>query len=182
MSPIPHIDLDDPESLDPADPSQRSRKLWVMVLLLAVKDMATVVRFEPHRGKRSLIYRVNGLYQDLMSPPRELAGELIEHIEQVIDERHHGHGFQWLGDLINRFRTPEPTAMPKALVELRIEDQVVDAIISIPVTRFGRSVTIALVDGTEWSDTHSVASLKATAILKRMLHTRQRDRPEDQPS
>lgn len=181
MSAIPQIDISDPESLDPSDPAERSRKLWVMVLLLAVKDMATVVRFEPHRGRRSLIYRVNGLYHDLMSPPRELANELIDHIQAIIDQSHGSRG-TWLKRWINQLRPERLPTTPKALVELRIEDQVVDAIVSIPLTKFGRSVVFAVVDGTEWADTRSAASQNAAVILKRMLSSRESKSPEEPPA
>jgi len=176
MAKIPIIDIGNVETLDDADPAERGLKLWSMVLLLAIRDMATVIRFEPHRGKRSLIYRVNGLYQDLMSPPLEMADELIEQIEDLIkfgeSKRRLARLMRWL---FERDGTVS-TMVPKALVELKIGDQSVDAIVTVPLTKYGKSVIIYVVDSTENVKAHSAASRTATEFFKRMFGSKGQNR------
>jgi hypothetical protein len=48
------------------------RKLLYLVLLLAVKDRATEVRFEPASDRWELRYRVAGTVYDMVPPPRFL--------------------------------------------------------------------------------------------------------------
>jgi hypothetical protein len=171
----PLVNIGVVETLDPAKPADRARMVWSMVLLLAVKDMATVVRFEPFRGKRSLVYRVNGLYHDLMSPPRELAEELIGTIETLIVrgrlQRQPPMLLRWL----KTWRKNGEPPMLKALVELKVQNEVVDAILTIPPTKYGRSVVIYLVDGSAFKGPHSAASNEASEVFRRMFGARDRD-------
>jgi hypothetical protein len=168
------VDIGVVEKLDPAKPGQRSRVLWSMVLLLAVKDMATVVRYEPFRGRRSLVYRVNGLYQDLMSPPRDMAEDLISAIESLIERGRLQRKWplaRWLGS----WRKNDDPTTPRSLIELRIRDERVDAILSIPPTKYGRSVIIYLVDSSEVKGARSAAADEAAGIFRRMFEARERD-------
>lgn len=59
---------------------QPVRKLWAMVLMLALKDKASEVRYEPWRNKDTLRYRVGGVYYEMIPPPRSLASEMVKTI------------------------------------------------------------------------------------------------------
>lgn len=165
------IDLGETYALKPA-----LRKLWSMVLLLAIKDLATVIRYEPHRRERALSYRVNGVYYDLVPPGEPLAMGLIDEIEEMATPG----GPSWLpSGLWRRLAgTADSSAErpQKSLVELKVGDQVVDAIITIESTRAGRSVIIYLVDSTVVSETESAAAGRACELLRRMYKSRGRNR------
>jgi type II secretory ATPase GspE/PulE/Tfp pilus assembly ATPase PilB-like protein len=175
MTNTPLVDIGVVEKLDPNNPSHRARMLWSMVLLLAVKDMATVVRFEPFRGKRSLMYRVNGLYHDLMSPPREMADELIGTIDTLIRQGRLQRRRPLLSRLLNSRRKDEVEAVPKALVELKVRNELVDAIFTMPPTKYGRSVVIYLVDSSTIGGAQSTAATEAAELFRRMFGARDRD-------
>jgi hypothetical protein len=168
---IPVIDLNAHEPLNRANPVVPPSTLWSMVLLLAIKKMATVVRFEPHRGKQSLTYRKNGHYHLMMEPPRQMTLELIQEMESVLKtggwQRKRPTVFRWLR------RKPAPDAekdaAQKGLVELKIRDQSVDAIVVIEPTVFSRSVIIYLVDGSPPFRTRSMASRRAARALRRIF-------------
>jgi hypothetical protein len=172
----PVIDLGLADRLDPALSGERARKLWSMVLLLAVKDLATVVRYEPNRGERSLSYRVNGIYHDLVAPPVHMADILIDEIERMAGRVRPP---RLLPGALRRLVRGQPgpaDRLQKALVELKVGDQFVDAIVTIEPTRAGRRVVVYLVDGTAVSETASAASGRAMEVFRRMNRARHRDR------
>ncbi len=73
------------------------RKVWLLVLLLVVKDGATAIRFEPWRFEAEessnrveelgfrMLYEVNGQEHDLVPPPHWLKAHLAREIEAVAD-------------------------------------------------------------------------------------------------
>ena len=86
----------------------------------------------------------------------------------------------WLRRMFTARTDPEPNS-PKALVELEVEGQLVDAIVTMPHTRYGPGVVIYLVDSTEWDDQRSLASRQARAVLRRLSIERRRGAPVDGP-
>ena len=51
-------------------------RLLILVLLLAVKDGATAVCYDPRRGDRALTYVINGTEYEMVPPPEERAAEI----------------------------------------------------------------------------------------------------------
>ncbi|HMF36857.1 MAG TPA: pilus assembly protein PilB, partial [Isosphaeraceae bacterium] len=64
------IDLEAIEEMSEAAPV---RKLLNMVLLLAIKDKASDIHFEPFEEEYKMRYRVDGILYELVPPPRHLA-------------------------------------------------------------------------------------------------------------
>jgi hypothetical protein len=177
---IPVIDLAASEPLDRANPVVPARTLWALVLLLAIKKMATVIRFEPHRGKQALTYRKRGHYHLLMEPPRHMTLELIGEIESVMKN---GGWRRKRPALLSWLQGPEDTnhdeeVTKKCLVELKIRDQTVDAIMVIEPTVFSRSVIIYLVDSSPPFRTRSMASRLAARALRRIFADWKTSKPQ----
>ena len=63
------IDLEAIEEMAEAAPV---RKLLNMVLLLAIKDKASDIHFEPFEEEYKMRYRVDGILYELVPPPRHL--------------------------------------------------------------------------------------------------------------
>ncbi|HEV3120524.1 MAG TPA: hypothetical protein VGY53_01410, partial [Isosphaeraceae bacterium] len=168
------------QPLDRANPEVPPRTLWSMVLLLAIKKMATVVRFEPHRGKQALTYRKRGHYHLLMEPPRHMTLELIGEIESVMKtggwRRKRPALFSWLQRPEDSNHDEEITK--KCLVELKIRDQTVDAIMVVEPTVFSRSVIIYLVDSSPPFRTRSMASRIAARALRRIFSDWKTSKPQ----
>src|SRR5437762_1409910 len=54
------------------------RKIVDMVLLLALKDRATELQFDPIEAGYRICYRVNGEMHDLVPSPREIGGPISQ--------------------------------------------------------------------------------------------------------
>jgi hypothetical protein len=177
---IPVIDLTASEPLDRANPVVPARTLWAMVLLLAIKKMATVVRFEPHRGKQALTYRKRGHYHLMMEPPRHMTLDLISEIESLMKtggwRRKRPAFFSWFQG--NHEPKEDQEVTKKCLVELKIRDQTVDAIMVVEPTICSRSVIIYLVDGSPPFRTRSMASRRAARALRRIFSDWKTSKPQ----
>ncbi len=57
------------------------RKLLNMVLLLAIKDKASDIHFEPFEDEYKMRYRVDGILYELVPPPRHLAPAIASRIK-----------------------------------------------------------------------------------------------------
>ena len=57
------------------------RKLLNMVLLLAIKDKASDIHFEPFEEEYKMRYRVDGVLYELVPPPRHLAPAIASRIK-----------------------------------------------------------------------------------------------------
>lgn len=179
MPQIPVFDITQVENLDAAEPSERAQKLWSMVFLLAVKDMATVIRYEPHRGQRSLAYQVDGVYHTMVPPPKQVANELIDELLRLLvlgqGESPGGWLDRWLP-----WRQQVRVALPlKSLLELRLGDKTVDAIVTVQSNDFGRSAVIYLVDATPEYGPRSEASDKAVQVFRRMFAAKHKERGDE---
>ena len=72
------IDLEAIEEMAEAAPV---RKLLNMVLLLAIKDKASDIHFEPFEEEYKMRYRVDGVLYELVPPPRHLAPAIASRIK-----------------------------------------------------------------------------------------------------
>jgi hypothetical protein len=179
MSKIPVFDLSAAEALDPANPSERARKLWSMVFLLAIKDMATVVRYEPHRGSRALSYQVSGVYQSMVPPPKQVSRELVDELARMLAVTGPHGPFAWLDRLLpwrQETRIPLPY---KALLELKVGDDTVDSIVTLDANDLGPSVVVYLIDTTPEFGPRSEASDKAVRMFRRMFAAKSKERGDE---
>ncbi len=72
------IDLEAIEEMAEAAPV---RKLLNMVLLLAIKDKASDIHFEPFEEEYKMRYRVDGILYELVPPPRHLAPAIASRLK-----------------------------------------------------------------------------------------------------
>ncbi len=78
-----YIDLS-PESMQLLSKSpEKSRKVWIFLLLLALKDGAQEIAYEPTRGEQSLWYRLGSDWHALVAPPRMMGPTLIGEIRDM---------------------------------------------------------------------------------------------------
>jgi type IV pilus assembly protein PilB len=79
--PYPHrLDLGElieSATLEPA------RKLVYLVFLLAIRDKASDIHFEPFENEYRMRYRADGRLLEMTPPPRHLADEIAEHIKSL---------------------------------------------------------------------------------------------------
>src|SRR5256885_15532854 len=57
------------------------RKLLNMVMLLAIKDRASDIHFEPFEDEYKLRYRCDGVMYEMVPPPRHLANAIATRIK-----------------------------------------------------------------------------------------------------
>ena len=146
MPAIPVVDLSDPEVCFETPPV---RKLIYYVLLLALKDRATEVRFEPRRGHFTLSYRVDGVLYEMVPPPADLGPRITNTLKVMAD----------LGIL-------RRNALQRGLFEFRAGDHSADMLVSVQPTPFGESVLLDILDPT-------AAPAEAEQILQSCLAQRE---------
>jgi len=122
------IDLEAIEEMAEAAPV---RKLLNMVLLLAIKDKASDVHFEPFEDEYKMRYRVDGVLYELVPPPRHLAPAISSRIKVMSNL-----------DIAER-RLPQD-----GRIELNIGGNSVDIRVSTLPTLFGESVVLRILDRT----------------------------------
>src|SRR4051794_3380256 len=122
------IDLEAIEEMAEAAPA---RKLLNMVLLLAIKDKASDVHFEPFEEEYKMRYRVDGVLYELVPPPRHLAPAISSRIKVMSNL-----------DIAER-RLPQD-----GRIELYIGGNQVDIRVSTLPTLFGESVVLRILDRT----------------------------------
>jgi len=122
------IDLEAIEEMAEAAPV---RKLLNMVLLLAIKDKASDVHFEPFEDEYKMRYRVDGVLYELVPPPRHLAPAISSRIKVMSNL-----------DIAER-RLPQD-----GRIELAIGGNQVDIRVSTLPTLFGESVVLRILDRT----------------------------------
>lgn|GEM_PF-6564748 len=67
-----------------AQTDDAAQRFWALVLLVAVKDGASEVRFVPKRGKGRLTYKIEGTEYDLLPPPRFLMADIERAARQML--------------------------------------------------------------------------------------------------
>jgi type IV pilus assembly protein PilB len=122
------IDLEAIEEMADAAPV---RKLLNMVLLLAIKDKASDIHFEPFEEEYKMRYRVDGILYELVPPPRHLAPAISSRIKVMSNL-----------DIAER-RLPQD-----GRIQLALGGNSVDIRVSTLPTMFGESVVLRILDRT----------------------------------
>jgi len=121
-------DLADMESMSDTAPI---RKLLNMILLLAIKDQASDVHFEPFEDEFKVRVKADGVLYEMVPPPRHLANAIITRIKVMSDL-----------DIAER-RLPQD-----GRIELNVGGNPVDLRVSVLPTMFGESVVMRVLDKT----------------------------------
>jgi len=129
------INLSDVEALADSAPV---RKLLNMVLLLAIKDHASDVHFEPFEEEFRIRIQTDGVLYEMVPPPRHLAFAITTRIKVMADL-----------DIAER-RLPQD-----GRIELTVGGHPIDMRVSVLPTMFGESVVLRVLD-------RSVVSLDLT--------------------
>jgi type IV pilus assembly protein PilB len=131
------IDLTGAEALADSVPV---RKLLNMVLLLAIKDHASDVHFEPFEDEFRIRIKADGVLYEMVPPPRHLAFAITTRIKVMANL-----------DIAER-RLPQD-----GRIELSVGGHPVDLRVSVLPTLFGESVVLRILD-------RSVVSLDLTKV------------------
>ncbi len=105
------------------------RKLINMVFLLAIKDHASDIHFEPFEDEYKMRYRCDGVLYEMVPPPRHLATAIASRIKVMSNL-----------DIAER-RLPQD-----GRIELNVGGNPVDMRVSVLPTMFGESVVIRVLD------------------------------------
>jgi type IV pilus assembly protein PilB len=122
------IDLESLMELQDAAPV---RKLINMVFLLAIKDHASDIHFEPFEDEYKMRYRCDGTLYEMVPPPRHLASAIASRIKVMSNL-----------DIAER-RLPQD-----GRIELNVGGNPIDMRVSVLPTMFGESVVIRVLDRT----------------------------------
>jgi type IV pilus assembly protein PilB len=120
------LDLTSVEALADSAPV---RKLLNMVLLLAIKDHASDLHFEPFENEFKIRIRADGLLYEMVPPPRHLAFAITTRIKVMADL-----------DIAER-RLPQD-----GRIRLTVGGHPVDLRVSVLPTMFGESVVMRILD------------------------------------
>lgn len=111
--------------------SQPIRKLLNMVLLLAIKDQASDIHFEPFEDEFKIRVKADGVLYEMVPPPRHLANAIVTRIKVMSDL-----------DIAER-RMPQD-----GRIELNVAGNPVDLRVSVLPTLFGEAVVMRILDRT----------------------------------
>ncbi len=120
------IDLQDLDEIANAAPV---RKLINMILLMAIRDRAADIHFEPFEEEYKIRMRCDGVLLEMVPPPRHLAMAISSRIKVMANL-----------DIAER-RLPQD-----GRIELNIGGNAVDMRVSVLPTMFGESVVIRVLD------------------------------------
>jgi len=121
-------DIGDMEAMADAAPI---RKLLNMVLLLAIKDQASDIHFEPFEDEFKVRVKADGVLYEMVPPPRHLANAIVSRIKVMSDL-----------DIAER-RLPQD-----GRIELNVGGNPVDLRVSVLPTMHGESVVMRVLDRT----------------------------------
>ncbi len=107
------------------------RKLLNMVLLLAIKDQASDIHFEPFEDEFKIRVKADGVLYEMVPPPRHLANAIVTRIKVMSNL-----------DIAER-RLPQD-----GRIELNVGGNTVDLRVSVLPTLFGESVVMRVLDRT----------------------------------
>ena len=107
------------------------RKLLNMILLLAIKDQASDVHFEPFEDEFKVRVKADGMLYEMVPPPRHLANAIVSRIKIMSDL-----------DIAER-RLPQD-----GRIELNVGGHSVDLRVSVLPTLFGEAVCMRVLDRT----------------------------------
>ena len=120
------IDLDDLQEIANSAPV---RKLINMVLLMAIRDHASDIHFEPFEDEYKMRYKCDGVLYEMVPPPRHLATAISSRIKVMSNL-----------DIAER-RLPQD-----GRIELNVGGTRIDMRVSVLPTLFGESVVIRVLD------------------------------------
>lgn len=107
------------------------RKLLNMVMLLAIKDQASDIHFEPFEDEFKIRVRADGVLYEMVPPPRHLANAIVTRIKVMSNL-----------DIAER-RLPQD-----GRIELNVGGNSVDLRVSVLPTLFGEAVVMRVLDRT----------------------------------
>ncbi len=107
------------------------RKLLNMILLLAIKDQASDIHFEPFEDEFKVRVKADGMLYEMVPPPRHLANAIVSRIK-IMSEL----------DIAER-RMPQD-----GRIELNVGGHSVDLRVSVLPTLFGEAVVMRVLDRT----------------------------------
>jgi type IV pilus assembly protein PilB len=122
------IDLTSAEALSNSAPV---RKLLNMIMLLAIKDHASDIHFEPFEDEFRIRIKADGVLYEMVPPPRHLAFAITTRIKVMANL-----------DIAER-RMPQD-----GRIELTVGGHPVDLRVSVLPTMFGESVVVRVLDRT----------------------------------
>ncbi len=111
--------------------TQPIRKLLNMVMLLAIKDQASDIHFEPFEEEFKIRVRADGVLYEMVPPPRHLAAAIVSRIKVMANL-----------DIAER-RLPQD-----GRIELNVGGNPVDLRISVLPVMYGESVVMRILDRT----------------------------------
>ena len=146
------IDL---ESLMEIQDAAPVRKLINMVFLLAIRDHASDIHFEPFEEEYKMRYRCDGVLYEMVPPPRHLAMAISSRIKVMSNL-----------DIAER-RLPQD-----GRIELNVGGNQVDMRVSVLPTMFGESVVIRVLDRTVVSLDLNKVGMEASmlSLFRQMIH------------
>ena len=107
------------------------RKLLNMVLLLAIRDQASDIHFEPFEDEFKIRVKADGVLYEMVPPPRHLANAIVTRVKVMANL-----------DIAER-RLPQD-----GRIELNVGGNSVDLRVSVLPTMFGESVVMRVLDRT----------------------------------
>ena len=107
------------------------RKLLNMIMLLAIKDQASDIHFEPFEDEFKVRVKADGMLYEMVPPPRHLANAIVSRIKIMSDL-----------DIAER-RMPQD-----GRIELNVGGHSVDLRVSVLPTLFGEAVVMRVLDRT----------------------------------
>ena len=122
------FDLTSQEELADAAPI---RKLLNMVLLLAIRDQASDIHFEPFEDEFKIRVKADGVLYEMVPPPRHLANAIVTRVKVMAEL-----------DIAER-RLPQD-----GRIELNVGGNSVDLRVSVLPTMFGEAVVMRVLDRT----------------------------------
>jgi hypothetical protein len=178
MSYTPFVSFEEFQAACSDQMQEPARKIWLMVMLMAIKNRATSLRYEPERGENSLLYVAGGREHAMAAPPEHLRERLVEDLE-LLSTPPAETGRAGFRRFIKR-KPEQAGGLPrKWLVELEIGEQVVDAIMTIWPTETGRSVQVRFVDDTARTGRQTAASTSAREVFARWMKDRRASSTRD---
>ncbi|QDT33779.1 GspE/PulE family protein [Thalassoglobus polymorphus] len=116
---------------DEVTSSHPIRKLLNMVMLLAIKDQASDIHFEPFEDEFKIRVRADGVLYEMVPPPRHLASAIVSRVKVMANL-----------DIAER-RMPQD-----GRIELNVGGNPVDLRVSVLPTMFGEAVVMRVLDRT----------------------------------
>ncbi len=111
--------------------SQPIKKLLNMVMLLAIRDQASDIHFEPFEDEFKIRVKADGVLYEMVPPPRHLANAVVSRIKVMANL-----------DIAER-RLPQD-----GRIELNVGGNSVDLRVSVLPTLFGEAVVMRILDRT----------------------------------